>query len=263
MAKNKHIRPLTLYKKNNPEAYRILLQSDIGGLVAKSKKDQENNCYYLYAWHFSGIEYRVNEDLNPFFIDRNTLKFVRKTIVTELGRLLLTGWYYNAEDWARTICGYVYNSYCTKGDQFNEYRFTAAVKHIRENIGYYYHNPDELKLYILENFFAEELKKMLPEPPKQLQDYEKAVQLLGDYEKKQLKQNRDYYRDRTLFLEDYVEHLQSIIHDGGIAIGEDEFKRQYDINNSRYWQEIASARQQYRQQILRQLPEITNNLRLQ
>lgn len=265
MSKNKHIRPLVSYKKCNPKIYDLLLNdSSLPGLTGQSKKEKENNSYYMYAWHFSGIKVidetlSGSEQYNPFFFDTSgSIKATHKTIVSELGRLLLTGWYYNIEDWTKEICGYVYNSYQTKKELFNEYKFTEVIKSIRENIGYYYHRPDELKLYILENFFKDELKKLLPEPPKELQDHDEAVKFLIEMDKNLLKKNKDYYKERTMYLEEYTMHLEELIESAGIMVNENEFKEDYERQNTEYFKEIADMRQQYRQQILKQLPASLN-----
>jgi hypothetical protein len=260
MSKNRHIRPLISFKKCNPKLYNLLLKESLPGLEGQSKKDQENNSYYIYAWHFSGIKsidktLSGYEQYNPFFFDTSgSLKLTHKTIVSELGRLLLTGWYYNIEDWAKEICGYVYNSYLTKKEQFNEYKFTEVIKSIKENVGYYYHRPDELKLYILENFFKDELKKMLPEPPKKLQSHDEAVEFLMGMDKNLLKKNKNHYKERAMYLEDYTMYLEELIENAGMIVNEDEFKKDWERQNVEYCKEIADMRQQYRQQILKQLP---------
>jgi len=268
MNENKHIRPLTSYKKCNPVHYDFLLHGSLPGLEGNSKKDEENKVYYLYAWHWSGIksidDSSESERYNPFFFDTSeSTRFTHKTIITELGRLLMTGWYYDIEDWTKEICGYVYNSYNTKKELFNEYKYTEVIKSIRENIGYYYHNLDELKLYILESFFKDELKPMLSELPKKLQSHDKAVEFLDMIEKNALKKNKNYYKERTDFLENYVVRLEEIIESEGIVgINEDNFKKEFDEENKKYVKEITELRSQYKQQILKQLPATFNKVLL-
>ena len=57
---SKVIRPLASYKKLNPDIYLSLW----GLITATSKKGQENEFYFLYAYFYLGVE-TVKEILDP------------------------------------------------------------------------------------------------------------------------------------------------------------------------------------------------------
>ena len=62
-----------------------------------------------------------------------------KLTISELGRLLLTGWHYNIEEYTLELLRYVERSYYKKvkeNEAFNDLEIHSVVKHLRENIIY-------------------------------------------------------------------------------------------------------------------------------
>ena len=246
---SKTIRPLAAFKKDNSEIYKKLSTLS----TASSLKAKENDFYFSYAAYSLGVE-SIKEILHPRQIDlinriKNELSFteeekknridrvkrgtqhltkteydsfffnergedVIKGTVSEIGRLLLYGWYYDIEDWAQEVALYIYKAYKKieiAGEAFNDLEFKEAVKHIRENIGYYYHNEPELKLYILETFFNEKLQALLPEKPKELKSYEDTVESILEIRKNQKKKGIDYWINKTEDYEHYSFYLADIL----------------------------------------------------
>jgi hypothetical protein len=203
----KHIRPLSAFKRTNPKTYALAMSFVDSG----SKKDRENAFYRIYARWYSGIPWDLSDggpiQWNPFYFDK-TNQEVNRAIVTEMGRLLLAGWYYNVQPFTVEVCGYIYKSYLKKREAFNELEFADKLKHIRENIGYYVNNPNDLKLYVLESFFPDELAPMLPEKPEVLQLLEVAHK--SEQEEKS-RHDKHYYFNLTCEQEAYIEHLHSIL----------------------------------------------------
>lgn len=253
---SKQIRPLSAYKKQNPDLYKIV--ASILREESKSKKAQENNWYWSYAFFEIFFDVTTEEDRDK---NKNGIvyeAFFWKTpnnrnnigTITEMGRLFLAGWYYNIEDWTKEIGLYVYRSYHKKeekGDSFNDLEFKEAVKHIRDNIGYYYHNKEELKLYILETFFKEDLKPLLPDPPKKLKRYNKIVDLINDIRKNQRKKGIDYWIEEAESWESYAYYLQGILEDYYIEyLEEKEFRAKETKEGKEYIEEIDQLREEYR-----------------
>ncbi len=222
----KDIRPLTAFKKENPAIYDLFIDPLKEGLKG-SKKQQENEFYWNYCFYESGIntfkgkiydKARKNDPVWQFFFrDEHTQN--HKAIITELGRLLLAGWYYNIEDFTKDICRHVYNGYIKANEHnrvFNEMEARQAVKHIRNNIGYYYHNQEELKIYLLETMFPEEVKKYLPAAPEELQNFKEITSVLKKEKERNLKQDKDHYYKLADIQEHYIEHLQGLLEQHGI-----------------------------------------------
>lgn len=204
----KQVRPISVFKRKHPDRYALAMLY----VEATSKKEQENSFYRIYARWVSGIPWNLNEtktsiQWNPFFFnDQN--REVNNSIVTEMGRLLLTGWYYGIQPFTVEVCGYVYKSYLKKSEEFNELEFTRKLKHIRENIGFYYHSPQELKLFILESFFSDELTPMLPEKPEILQIVEVAHKA---EQADKAQHDKDYYFNLTCEQQEYIDHLHQVL----------------------------------------------------
>lgn len=298
---NKQIRPIAAYKKANPERYSLIFR--FRGETGGSKKDQENYFYYNYAFICSGIQAKIDQkpspeqqelidglvsggisednaiklvlemrpDLeniavfNPFFYDitGEQLKYTNKTIITELGRLLLAGWYYGIVDKTKEICGYVYKSYQLKKEQFNEYEFSHAVKYIRENLIYFYRKPDELKFYILETFFNDQLQPLLPEQPQELKIYNEITELIKGDQACNLKRDKNHYIKRTYTLEGYAEYLQDILIQNGINyVEEKEYEEWIIAENTAYCEKIARIENEYKDLFRKELSEAARKILL-
>ncbi len=217
-----HIRPLTAFKIKNPALYDLIIDPTDKGL-AGSKKHHENEFYWNYCFFESGVYnfeggnlYDEARKSDPtwlfFFKDEHTQN--HKAIITELGRLLLTGWYYNLADFTKDICGHVYSGYIKANEQhkvFKELEAAAAVKQIKNSIGYYYNNQEELKMYLLETMFPEEVKQYLPEPPEEVKRHEWIKEVIQNEKERNLKQDKDYYYKLADIQEHYIEHLQELL----------------------------------------------------
>jgi hypothetical protein len=72
-------------------------------------------------------------------------------MVSEIGRIMLLGWYYNIEAWTNEIALCVYRAYKEReknNETFNSIEVSRKLKHIRENIGYYFNNASEANLLL-------------------------------------------------------------------------------------------------------------------
>ena len=146
----KHIRPLTAFKKLNPEIYSDIFDSIPNDLSVKGK---ENEFYFLYACVYSGIKTKnvildpaqisiiegyknknnpTEKELEEFtgkvkiasyhltkyeynaFFYTNEGEPTNKLTISELGRLLLTGWHYGIKEYTQELLRYVERSYYKK-----------------------------------------------------------------------------------------------------------------------------------------------------
>lgn len=250
-----NIRPIATYKKLNPETYKFYNESSMFS-GTYSTKQKENNFYWCYAFHNSNIPFKnssdnpSNFDYNIYFRDYNTMQNIGT--ITEMGRLLLTGWYYNIVNFTLEVCKNVYNAYCfkvEKGKQFNDLEFAKAVKHIRDNVLYYHHNEKEFKIYLLKHFFEKELTKLLPEPPEKLKNYNGAIEFLKEIHELRLKKDKNWYVKNFNRLEDYLEYLTGILDEYGIEyLSEKEFEEAGKQENEEYWKEIEDSQKEYDEQ---------------
>lgn len=249
---SKNIRPLAAYKKANPERYKIISSS----IESTSKKGHENEFYWLHCYYNSGIEIfdgNLNRPPNPFFW-KSVNEKNNKGTVTELGRLFLTGWYHNVEDFTKEVGMYVYRAYQRKhesGEAFNDLEFKDAVLHIRENIGYYYHNPNELKFYILETFFKEALKPLLPPIPEELSTYDKAIELIETIHKNRLKRDKNWYVKNFNGLESYIYYLMELLDCNEINyLSQSEYEAETAADNKAYFDNISELQKAYKTEII-------------
>jgi len=255
----KNIRPLTAFKKDNTALYDLFMDPLKQGLTG-SQKQQENEFYWNYCFYESGInsfkgkifgEARKNDPAWQFFFkDERTQN--HKAIITELGRLLLTGWYYNLADFTKDICGHVYSGYIKANEHnkvFKEQEAAAAVKHIRSNIGYYYNNQEELKMYLLETIFPEEVKQYLPEAPEKVKRHEWIIEVIQNEKERNLKQDKNYYYKLADIQESYIEHLQELLEQYGIDfISMEEYRDQERQELDQYIKEVEAAFKQYEEE---------------
>lgn len=214
------IRPISAYKKANPVQYGFYSSPGCLGLKGGSKKQEENNFYYVYAFFCSGIDRGTKESPNPFIMDATGRTLNNKTTVAELGRLLLTGWYYNLEEYAKQICGYIdriYNNTAEKDRALLSGLMTQAVTHLRENLPYYAQHKEEAKLYLLQTLAKDEMKLLEPEKPVTLLLLDKAREEREDEVANNLKKNKRHYivlaEDQQL----YIEYLQELLDEAGIG----------------------------------------------
>jgi hypothetical protein len=231
------IRPLVAYKKTNPSLYDLINGlSDTDGL---SKKQQENEFYWNYCMLESKLvssdrslqEYR-SQPAHLFFwkdeYNRNN-----KTTITEMGRLLLAGWYYDIEEFTIAVCRHIYNGWQRvkdNGGNIDDLIFAEAVKHIRENIVYYYHNEQDMRVYLLKAIFGDEIAPLLPEKPGRLETLELIEKYNAIYIAKRTKEQLFEERED---LEWYVGYLQDILDDCGVPyMIEEEYHAQREAEQN-------------------------------
>jgi hypothetical protein len=251
----KQIRPLTVYKRLNPESFKILstLLYDGKGL---SEKQKENEFYFMYCFSDSGLH---NSELSPENW-RNTCEYSffwkdedhKNNIctITEMGRFLMTGWYYGIEDFCKMVCRQLFNAWKHKQENsidFNDLEFSEAVQHIRENIGYFYQHENDLKMYLLEHFFKDQMKLFLPEPPEELKTFTEAVDLLQVIKERNLKRDPEHYYKRCNDLESYVSYLEEILENYSIDhLDFDEYTDQEEEESRKYFEGINKSQAEYK-----------------
>lgn len=256
----KQIRPLTAYKKANPDLYRLI--ASIAETRSKSKKGRENAWYFYFGFYETETgckDYEARYD-DPFFLVGDQRANIGT--VTELGRLLLTGWYFDIEQWTKQISLYVYRSFHktrSNGEAFNDLEFKEAVKHIRENLGYYYHNENELKLYLLDRFFEDQLIPLLPEPPKKLKRHREIIKTLEQIHKNRLKKDKNWYVNQFEDLDSYCCYLVDVLESYGVPyLSQSEFKAKEEREGKEYIKEIERLEEQYKATLKGvDLPKIT------
>ncbi|MDW7670792.1 MAG: hypothetical protein SCK57_08145 [Bacillota bacterium] len=252
---SKQIRPLTVYRRENPEMYDYITSSFIMGNKKLSEKQIENEFYWWYGVVASkgdeqedsqGIEAKIKR--KRFFLkDENTRQ--NKVVGAEIGRLLLHGWYYDIQDFTKKISGYIISGYHSKIDRnkiINDSEFVDAVKHIRENLLYYYNHEHELKLYLMEKLYPEEIKPLLPEPPRKIKIYEIVMKDLKTRKEKFFKGGKDEIFNRHTLLEDYSEYLIELLDANGIGYMDiEQWKEQQQEWRDGYIDEIQKAYDSY------------------
>jgi hypothetical protein len=250
----KQIRPLTVYKRLNPELYKILQMGyESKGLSAKQR---ENEFYFMYCFNNSGLynpglsyeDRKSTCECGFFWKDEENRN--NKCTITEMGRLLLTGWYYGIEDFCKTVCQQLFNAWKYKQEnsiEFNDLEFSEAVQHIRENIGYFYHHENDLKMYLLEHFFKEQMKPFLPEPPDELKTFTEVVDLLQGIKERNLKRDPDYYYKRCDDLENYVFYLEEILENYSIDhLDFEEYTAQEEEEGQKYFEKIGALEAEHK-----------------
>lgn len=283
------IRPLAAYKKANPKIYETIMGLIAEDLSAKGKENSfyfHYACIFMgvkcmkdtfdpstidliermqihYAANGKSKEQieeltdkikRVHSHLtkteyNSFFFTV-TGEETNMGTVSEIGRFLLTGWFYDVQDWTKEISGYVYNAYKkieTSKDVFNDLDFQKAVKHIRENIRYYYNNSQELKLYILKTFFNDKLKTLLPAPPAKLNKHIEIIEFLTEIRKNKKAKGVDFWINKANEHESYYFYLQEILENLGIDgfLSLDDYTKEQNTENDEYWNEIDNLEKDY------------------
>ena len=238
------------------ESYKDILHPQQIDIIATYKEENNPTDEELETWKGQVLKttyHLTKTEFNSFFLtDWNKRNNVGT--VTELGRLLLTGWYYNIKDWAKNVGGYIYRAYQRKektGEVFNDLLFAKAVKHIRENIAVYYHREEELRLYIIRKFFNNELQPLLPEKPEELKSLDKALEFIDTQHKNRLKKDKDWYVKHYNNLEEYVAYLQELLETANITdyLTEKEFTEGQKRESRAYWEKIETLEKNYNERI--------------
>ena len=252
---SKVIRPLIAFKRLYPELYNgVYLRL----LESNSAKGRENEFYLWYAYFELGIK-----GLDSFFWTTQG-NFTNKVTVSEVGRLLLYGWYYNLEDWTKEIGIYIYNAYKkieSNKETFNDLDFAKAVKHIRENIKYYYQNKTELKLYILKTFFNDEIQDLLPQKPKELIEHESLIEFIKSIRVNQRKKGVDYWINKSEDLENYLSYLEETLENYNIDfLNFEDYTNKQKINSNEYFDTIERLEETYNTSIINKIEPIKMRL---
>lgn len=211
------IRPISVYKKVNPEMYKFY--SDVSKSLSDgnlSEKQNDNMFYLCYAWSY--FRKKNKDKYKPFFFnDDGNLN--NKVSAAEIGRLLLTGWYYNFEDFCNGISENIVNAYLLKIEKllpFNDLEYADATKYIRDNVLYFYNNQDDFKVYLLKHFFSEQIQPLLPEKPESLKRYDNGVNFLQSCVESWEKQEPLFFQKRYFQQDDYIGYLTEILDECGI-----------------------------------------------
>jgi hypothetical protein len=237
---SKVIRPLTAFKRLYPERYNGVY---LGLLESNSAKGRENEFYLWYAYFELGIKGK-----DSFFWTTQG-NFTNKGTVSEVGRLLLYGWYYNIENWTKEIGIYIYNAYKkteNNKETFNDLDFAKAVKYIRENVKYYYQNKTELKLYILETFFNYEIQDLLPQKPKELIKHDSLIEFIESIRVNQRKKGVDYWINKSEDFENYLSYLEETLENYNINfLSFEDYTNKQNINSNEYFDTIEKLKKTY------------------
>ena len=131
---NNHIRPLATWKRQNPEKYKLVYCEGFGINEEYSAKAQENTFYWYYCW----AKYATRDEpfkKNIFWKSPNKRDNIR--LLTELGRLLLAGWYYDLEEYTIEYGNWIiaeYDRATSAGVKFEQAKAIEVIKHIRQRL---------------------------------------------------------------------------------------------------------------------------------
>lgn len=242
---SKQIRPLVAFKKENPELYSRYYNLAKEGTT--SKKGIENN---FYLWYGALSLKPIKQKGIDSFLFTEAGDFTNKCTISEIGRLLLTGWYYDVEAYTKDVSNYVYNAYHKKiktGENFNDLDYSEVVKHIRENISYYYNNQPELKYLILDRLFKETLHELLP-PPDKIKSHNKAIDLLAEIRTNQKRKGIDFWIKKTEDWEGYSYYLQDKIESlDNVYLSFEDWIKENNNKNNEYLREIEALIKEYKE----------------
>lgn len=257
------IRPIAALKRSNPKFYQLCFNDTI--FPAKSKKDRENIGYWKYCWIVLGET--IDPDFSfPSFFFKSLNERANVGTITELGRLLLTGYVYGEIPEAKTkeISMFVFRAYKRKTElnqPFNDLQFVEAIKHIRTNLEHYLVNDDKLKYYILKTFFETELDRLLPAKPKILIELKKVEHRFKQIKKQNQRQDKDFYFNRTLFLEDYVSYLQALLNESNLVFQtETEFKNNLRLDCLQRLDELNRIESEYNKTVFNKVNDLMKQL---
>ena len=138
---SKQIRPLVKFKKEHLATYKALIEN----APVSSKKGEENCFYYKFSNMVLCREIYEEPIIFPNFFWANENKENNKKVNVEAGKFLVSGIYYNIEEWTKKVSINIFKTQI--GIKTND-ELKSLFQHIRENIGYYYYNENELNLII-------------------------------------------------------------------------------------------------------------------
>lgn len=131
---NNHIRPLATWKRQNPELYKLVYYEAFGINEEYSAKAQENTFYWYYCY----TEYATpGEPFKKNIFWKSPNKKDNKLLISELGRLLLAGWYYDLEEYTKEYGNWIiaeYDRATSAGVKFEQAKAIEVIKHIRQRL---------------------------------------------------------------------------------------------------------------------------------
>jgi hypothetical protein len=251
---SKQIRPLVAFKKQQRELYD--LHYNLAKERTTSKKGIENNFYFWYgALSLKNIKGKdsLNVKGKDSFIFTEQGNFTNKCTITEIGRLLITGWYFNIEDYTKELSSYIYKAYHKKlntTEKFNDLHYSEVVKHIRENIAYYYKNQPEVKLFIVDSLFKNTLQELLP-PPDKLKAHNELIDDLKEIRANQRKKGIDYWINTAEDWEGYSYYLQDKIDSlNSIYLSFEDWKKEQNKLDIEYFKQVEDLSKEYKKSII-------------
>lgn len=254
-SKPKHSRPTVWLKQVYPEIYSFYFAEDPLGLsTSTSKKGRENDGYWFFArGYLRPIFYGENEtDHPPSFFWKTLDARNNKGTVIEMGRLLLTLMQCDQKEWAVNVCTYVFKAYNKKqqaGQEINDAEYKNALQHIRENVGYYFNNEAELKLFILQKFFGEQLQTLLPEKPEELKQLYECLSFVEEIRKTQRAKGVEHWIKAYENLEEYIFYVTECLENMGISdafMTLEQWKEEQEKECKEYASRIGEIKAQYK-----------------
>ena len=249
----KQIRPLSAFKKANKKHFDLITTSADSKI--HSKKQQEIIWYFQYCClHLSSNfdeEFPQDKDAwFKFFFTASGYKRRNVLIISEIGRVMLYGWYYDINEFAERIAMFIIRSMLKNEGKLNDIEYKEACTHIRNNIGYYYQNENELKLYIVRKLFKDELQVLLPEPPERLKFIDEVHTILQNEEKRNLIKNKRHYIEETYKYQEYSIYLELLLEEYNVFYDNFEtFTKKEQEKNKDFIQEIEELENEYEKQI--------------
>lgn len=247
---NNQIRPLTAYKKTNKELYSLVWNLT----NSNSLKGKENDFYFYYC------NFNLDKRGKDSFFYNSEGMCTNKGTVSEIGRILLTGWYYDIEEFTKEIGIYIYNAFKkieSENNNFNDLEFQKAAKHIRNNILYYYQNKDKLKLYIIQSFFKDKIQDLLIEKPKELKEHNNLIELISEIRKNQSKKGTNFWINSAENNESYYYYLLEILENYNIDhLNFNEWLENEKIKDNDYYNKFNKIENDYNELLFKNIKQI-------
>ena len=107
-------------------------------------------------------------------------------------------------------------------------------------------------MYILKTFFNDKLQELLPEKPKELKTYERAVEFFKEVRKNQKSKGIDYWIRKADNLESYIIDLQNFLEEIGVVdyLSFEDWEKERNQENEEYYNELNNLYKEYKKSIL-------------
>lgn len=260
--KRKHIRPLKAFTKANPEYVQRILRDCEDDKLSKRGKDRK----VYYELGFGAVINAKNKVFGKTIGNEHfsweawfgTTWFQRnKCTLVEIGQLYLHAWYYGKTDFSEELAIYIFNAFNKKvkaGERFNDSEFSQLVKHLRENIGYYFHNPDKAKLKIIKALFPDELKKINPPRNKELAIHYEVESIIEARIKHLKSKGVESIIEDIFSWEEYSLYLMELLGEYDIPfMSLNEYKESEKEDNEKYFKEICEIEEQQENELLNRI----------